>query len=114
LHRITKEDPEYKDNGDHKDGACYGTGPYSDLYLGLGLPEPPQSGVEECDEYPFASTLEGAANPVWDFSVRAVLDFQNSTAGGRLGQYYFGDRVLRYDFGLSDQLNDRFYVNITG
>jgi hypothetical protein len=114
LHRIVKEDPEYKDNGDHKDGACYGTGPYSDLYLGLGLPQPPQSGVEECDEYPFASTLEGAANPVWDFSVRAVLDFQNSTAGGRLGQYYFGDRVLRYDFGLSDLLNDRFYVNITG
>jgi hypothetical protein len=25
LHRIIKEDPEYKDNGDHKDGACFGT-----------------------------------------------------------------------------------------
>lgn len=114
LHRITPAEPEYQDNRNHKDGACFGTGPYKDLYVDLGLPEPPQQGVEECDEYPFASTLEGAAHPVWDFSVRSVLNFQNSTAGGRLGTYYFDDRILRYDFGLSDDLNDRFYINITG
>ncbi|MBP2333920.1 hypothetical protein JOF41_000098 [Saccharothrix coeruleofusca] len=114
LHRITPADPEYKQNRDHKDGACFGTGPYKDLYVDLGLPEPPQQGVEECDEYPFASTLEGAGHPEWDFSVRAVLNFQNSTAGGRLGIYYFDDRILRYDFSLSPELNDRFYINITG
>ncbi|MGV9732410.1 NucA/NucB deoxyribonuclease domain-containing protein, partial [Streptomyces albogriseolus] len=27
---------------------------------------------EQCDEYPFASTLEGAGKASWDFSVKSV------------------------------------------
>ncbi|MFJ9041090.1 NucA/NucB deoxyribonuclease domain-containing protein [Streptomyces sp. NPDC102406] len=115
LHRITEllHPGEYKANGDHKDGACYKTGPEAALYVDTGLPVRPDTPAEQCDEYPFASTLEGAANPNWDFSVRAVPQRDNSIAGGLLGSYYNDDRILAWDPALPDTLaNDRFYVHI--
>lgn len=60
---------------------------------------------EQCDEYPFAATMEGAASPIWDFSVREVNAAQNSRAGSYLRWYYFWDRILYED-------RDSFYVNI--
>ncbi|MFJ8387705.1 NucA/NucB deoxyribonuclease domain-containing protein [Streptomyces sp. NPDC094438] len=115
LHRIREGvDPEYKDNGDHKDGACYKKGPYKNEYLDTGLPVPPDTATEQCDEYPFASTLEGAANPYWDFSVKAVPSPDNSKAGTKLGSYYVDDRILSWDPSLPDAMNtnDRYYVHI--
>ncbi|MEU1475806.1 NucA/NucB deoxyribonuclease domain-containing protein [Streptomyces sp. NPDC005760] len=115
LHRITEtlHPGEYKANGDHKDGACYKTGPEAALYADTGLPTRPDTPAEQCDEYPFASTLEGAANPDWDFSVKAVPQRDNSIAGGLLGSYYNDDRILAWDPTLPDTLaNDRFYVHI--
>ncbi|WP_240802836.1 NucA/NucB deoxyribonuclease domain-containing protein [Streptomyces sp. A1499] len=115
LHRITEElhPSEYKENGNHKDGACYKKGPHKDLYADTGLPTPPNTPAEQCDEYPFASTLEGAAHPEWDFSVKAVPQRDNSIAGGLLGSYYNDDRILAWDPELPAQIaNDRFYVHI--
>lgn len=117
LHRITEvlHPGEYKDNRDHKDGACYKKGPHKDLYWDTGLPTPPDTSVDQCDEYPFASTLEGAAHPSWDFSVKAVPKSDNASAGGMLQQYYLNDRILAYDYDLPKppDINDRFYVEIT-
>jgi hypothetical protein len=119
LHRIREGvDPEYQANGDHKNGACYNTGPVADLYIDLGLPSSPDGApdptTEDCDEYPFASTLEGAAHPFWDFSVKAVPIGDNRRAGARLGAYYVDDRMLSWDPSLpdGDNTNDRFYVQI--
>lgn len=116
LHRIRESvDPEYFANSQHKEAACYRRGDPALVaqYMDLWLPEPPDTYSEECDEYPFATTLEGAAHPDWDFSVRAVPDFQNSTAGGRLGTYLTDDRILSWDPTLPLEANDRFYVQIT-
>ncbi|MDT9688862.1 choice-of-anchor P family protein [Streptomyces sp. P9(2023)] len=116
LHRITPElHPESKDNENHKDGACYLKGPYQDMYWDTGLPTPPLPPDEQCDEYPFRSTLEGAANDYWDFSGKAVPRRDNASAGGELLWYYLNDRILAYDFELPSprDINDRFYVEIT-
>ncbi|GAA1823270.1 hypothetical protein GCM10009682_49470 [Luedemannella flava] len=111
LHRIANSDPQYNENRDHKDGACYGRGPVRDQYAGLGLwPDNTPTTGNDCDEYPFRSTREGAASRArlgeagWDFSVRAVDSKQNQLAGSRLNKYYRSDRIL-YN-------TDDFYVNI--
>ncbi|MFG1940179.1 NucA/NucB deoxyribonuclease domain-containing protein [Micromonospora tulbaghiae] len=123
LHRITGElHPALVEaNSDHKNGACYGKPPYGHMYQLTGLPVPPDTTIEECDEYPFASTLEGAGhpdpeNPDFNFSVEAVNGHDNSVAGGKLIAYYLDDRILAWDAGLEQpyQVNDKFYVNIRG
>ncbi|MGW2081187.1 NucA/NucB deoxyribonuclease domain-containing protein [Streptomyces sp. NPDC001939] len=58
---------------------------------------------EECDEYPFASTWEGAGKLDGNYSVRYVDDWQNGYAGNDLQSWYTGDRILHKDL---------FYVNI--
>jgi hypothetical protein len=117
LHRISKDDPRAKANTLAKDQACANRGPFA----GRGLPpelQPkrlrdgvPADEVEDCDEYPFRSTREGAGqrdaagNLTWNFSVQAVNYSQNRSAGGALPGYYNSDRILlEYD---------GFYVNIT-
>jgi hypothetical protein len=81
--------------------ACNRRPPYQQT----GLPRPPRPG-QHCDEYPFASTLEGAASKTWDFSVRAVDARQNCSAGGLLNYYLTSDRIL-YD-------QDEYFVRIAG
>lgn len=100
LHRVPVDSDIYEENGRVKDAACFSQAPY--LLTGL---QPRPGWRQDCDEYPFASTEEGAANPFWDFSVRAVPLSQNRSAGGVLRWYYFSDRILYYD-------HDRFYVEI--
>jgi hypothetical protein len=51
---------------------------------------------KSCDEYPFASTEEGAANNS-DFSWDWVHAGQNSAAGGLLGAFYARNRVIDHD-----------------
>jgi hypothetical protein len=115
LHRITKalHPTESKANKDNKDGACFKTGPERHKYLDTGLPTPPPKG-EQCDEYPFASTLEGAGNPRPDFSVKSIPATDNRVAGGMLRKYYVDDRILAWDASLPRpyQTNDRFYIHI--
>ena len=65
---------------------------------------------QECDEYPFASTLEGAdcCKPPafdWDYSIKGVLKDDNRCAGNALKKYYRDDRIL--------YKQDGFFVRIT-
>lgn len=113
LHRLTESIHKSRmdANTAHKDAACSSTGEYSTT----GLPAPLQPTLgEDCDEYPFRSTLEGAASPDWDFSVRAVNNTQNQSAGGSLSAFYNSDRILAWDQDLPEpyDTNDQFYVQI--
>ncbi|WP_405849118.1 NucA/NucB deoxyribonuclease domain-containing protein [Streptomyces sp. NBC_01518] len=58
---------------------------------------------EECDEYPFASTWEGAGKNDGNFSVRYVDGTQNGNAGTDLNNWYIADRILH---------KDKFYVYV--
>ncbi|MFD8529648.1 LamG-like jellyroll fold domain-containing protein [Streptosporangium canum] len=46
-----------------------------------------------CDEYPFAATLEGAASTEWDFSIRTLNAKQNRDQGNALKRFYAEFRV---------------------
>ncbi|MFI1094469.1 NucA/NucB deoxyribonuclease domain-containing protein [Streptomyces sp. NPDC020917] len=63
----------------------------------------------DCDEYPFASTLEGAAN--WgnfrNYVVKPIGSKDNQDAGTQLGEFYAEQRILG-DNGI----NDPFYVAV--
>lgn len=101
LHRTPYQGTVWKANSAEKTRACNRRPPYTTTG-----PPPPDDPTWQGDEYPFASTLEGAASPDWDFSVRYVPESDNTTAGTLLRQYYFSDRIL-YD-------QDPFYVQING
>ncbi|WP_242891146.1 NucA/NucB deoxyribonuclease domain-containing protein [Actinomadura litoris] len=56
---------------------------------------------KDCDEFPFASTYEGAAIGEYEpnatpgmYSVRALTSSDNQEAGTRLGVWYTADRIL--------------------
>jgi len=49
------------------------------------------------DEYPFASTNEGAAKPGRRYSARPVDATDNRTAGAQIGAWYRIDRILDND-----------------
>lgn len=58
----------------------------------------------DCDEFPFASSYEGAARHRYegdaylnDFSVRYVDRVENQEAGRRLAAWYDNDRILSHD-----------------
>ncbi|MFD7169750.1 FG-GAP-like repeat-containing protein [Streptomyces violascens] len=69
-------------------------------------------GPWDCDEYPSASTYEGAWSGSTDpehkatkhFSVRVLPSADNQTAGTRQGRFYEDQRVIDHD---------RFYVKVT-
>ncbi|THC40903.1 hypothetical protein E7X58_37405 [Streptomyces sp. A1499] len=70
-------------------------------------------GGKECDEYPMASTYEGAAQSNYDhrahpknFSVKPLPKASNGAAGNLLAQYYDKNRIL-------DGPDDGFLVKIT-
>jgi hypothetical protein len=61
---------------------------------------------QSCDEYPFASTDQGAALvPPGDFRADAVNAKQNSQVGTNLGKFFLLNRIAD---------RDSFYVEITG
>ena len=97
---ITKENPQYTANHDRATAACDSTGEFA----GKGLPERPNRPKYHCDEYPFASTNEGAASTSNDFSVESIIGTQNTKAGGQLGVFFDADRIL---YG-----EDTFYVQV--
>ncbi|PKW00380.1 Deoxyribonuclease NucA/NucB [Streptomyces sp. 1222.5] len=67
-------------NRNAKDAAC------------RGLSRPDDS--HQCDEFPFASTKEGAGLGDNNFSVRYVPGKENEQAGRELGNWYGSDRIL--------------------
>lgn len=70
------------------------------------------SGGKECDEYPFASTYEGAAQPQYDpdakkfnFSVKPIARNDNQAGGLILQSFYAKNRII-------DGLEDAFVVKV--
>lgn len=51
----------------------------------------------ECDEFPFATTYEGAAQGAGKFSVRYIPAVANNTHGRLLGAWYAYERILHKD-----------------
>ncbi|MFK4272840.1 NucA/NucB deoxyribonuclease domain-containing protein [Streptomyces milbemycinicus] len=100
LHRLVYRGKGWQSNENVKNAACQRKAPYEGW---RGHPAY-NTTTHQCDEYPFASTWEGAADPDWAFSVRAVPKTENEKAGGLLTWYFFADRIL-YD-------NDEFWVQI--
>ncbi|MFD5375072.1 hypothetical protein ACFWJE_11765 [Streptomyces griseoincarnatus] len=71
-----------------------------------------QGGTLECDEYPFASTYEGAAEPEFDsdakkfnFSAKPIAKDDNRAGGSILKSYYAKNRII-------DGMDDGFIVKI--
>jgi len=114
LHRVKYRGATYTANVAEKNRACRRQAAYADPAPGVpgrGLPavyyKPPG---QECDEYPFATTQEGAGSrgpnspPPATFSVLGVKKSDNRCAGLALQRYYLEDRIL-YD-------HDKFFVQI--
>ncbi|GAA1426807.1 hypothetical protein GCM10009601_36700 [Streptomyces thermospinosisporus] len=71
-----------------------------------------QGGTLECDEYPFASTYEGATEPEFDadakkfnFSVKPIAKDDNKAGGSILKSFYAKNRIV-------DGMDDGFIVKI--
>ncbi|MFH8405281.1 NucA/NucB deoxyribonuclease domain-containing protein [Streptomyces sp. NPDC018019] len=108
LHRLQIMDPRRAANESHKDQACEQRGRYAKT----GIPPAKQPGSgQDCDEYPFQSTLEGASNREWDFSVKAIKSDHNQKAGGALGKFFTKNVVLPWDDNLLAPANERFWVH---
>ncbi|WP_078623251.1 NucA/NucB deoxyribonuclease domain-containing protein [Streptomyces prunicolor] len=67
----------------------------------------------DCEEFPFATTYEGAAQHVYDatasadnFSAKMIDSAENQAGGSQLGVYYGYNRII-------DGSDDTFYVEIT-
>jgi hypothetical protein len=59
------------------------------------ITNPPKS--DQCDEYPFASTWQGAGKGNGDYSLRYVPGIQNMKAGSELSTWYGSQRILERD-----------------
>jgi len=79
---------QYRKNIDAKDQACSQLTRPGDDY--------------QCDEFPFATTYEGAAQGAGKFSVRYIPTTANNTHGRLLGAWYAYERILH---------KDAFYIN---
>ncbi|GAA2123297.1 hypothetical protein GCM10009759_74280 [Kitasatospora saccharophila] len=82
-------DQAYRDNRSVVNSAC------------ASLPHGPD---EECDEFPFAATWEGAGVGKGNFSVKYIDKTENSNGGFALANFYASQRILH---------NDKFSVLIT-
>jgi len=79
-------------------------------FWGRGYARPENSPPKDCDEYPPASTYEGAAysannggGNLLGFSARPIDRVQNQAAGRALGSWYSTDHILEQDL---------FYVDV--
>lgn len=71
------------------------------------------AGGKECDEYPFATTYEGCAQPTYEtsapknnYSVRALPGADNGNAGNLLGQFMTLNRIV-------DGKDDGFFMSLS-
>ncbi|WP_409463240.1 NucA/NucB deoxyribonuclease domain-containing protein [Amycolatopsis sp. GA6-003] len=95
LFRVKYKGATWKLNKAAKDATC------------PGLPPPTQG--QDCDEYPFASTKQGAGLGDGNFSVQYLNASQNRSAGGKLPGYYTWDRIFYWDSVQKPAL-DEFWV----
>jgi hypothetical protein len=101
LHRLYHDKGRRKANRSEATGYCHERWPgYPDL-------------GQDCDEYPFACTYEGAAAyqylyrtaARYSYAVRPIPSYDNQESGRRLGTWYSADRILD---------DDAFHVRIFG
>lgn len=109
LHRLV---PSYSDanntrvNSNRYYAKAWGCNPYFPNW-NVPVEYPPEypqgRPVQECDEYPFASTYEGAARWKTDgdqyknmFSAKPVYWRDNQAAGTLLGNWYDWDRIAEH------------------
>ncbi|MBG0824881.1 DNRLRE domain-containing protein [Planomonospora sp. ID91781] len=69
---------------------------------------------DSCDEYPFASTLEGASTTQYNFSVAVIEKDDNCLAGSRLGHWYNRVRLLEGDMFWVDTIKKGTYYARSG
>jgi hypothetical protein len=71
--------------------------------FGPNYTQGPNGEQYQCDEYPFASTFEGAystvmyPNSAWKYSVKPLNGKQNENAGRMLGNWMTDDHILHTD-----------------
>ncbi|WP_177320233.1 NucA/NucB deoxyribonuclease domain-containing protein [Lentzea waywayandensis] len=97
LHRLYYDTDRRKENRATANAACTTELPPGEY------PKPDH----QCDEYPFATTREGASatyNPLRNFSVKSILGDDNEAAGTWLSAWYSYDRIVD---------GDPFYVRVT-
>ncbi|MFC9035122.1 DNRLRE domain-containing protein [Streptomyces arboris] len=100
MHRLAKAAGAYElnranENTKQKDRTC----------ASAGMPgKPGPDDAFDCDEFPMASTYEGAARAQFEgteytdaFSVRYMDRIENQEAGRRLNAWYDNDRILNHD-----------------
>ncbi|GAA0251056.1 hypothetical protein GCM10010492_59160 [Saccharothrix mutabilis subsp. mutabilis] len=94
LHRVPYAGTTWQSNRNAKDRACR-----------------PLTGTpgQQCDEFPFAVTKEGAGLGDGNFSVKYVNGSQNGLAGIELRIYLSWDRIL-YEETPADGVLDEFWV----
>jgi hypothetical protein len=93
----TTDDSKYNENVAVKDRYCYG----KDSVF-TDEERAPRNGEEvQCDEYPFARTLEGAGYNERDFSLKFIGKKANQAGGSTQSIFWSRYRVLN---------GDRFYV----
>ncbi|MEV6237280.1 NucA/NucB deoxyribonuclease domain-containing protein [Lentzea sp. NPDC051838] len=71
----------------------------------------PKKDGQDCDEFPFATTREGAAFGDDNYSVKYVNESHNRSAGSALNTYYRWDRIL-YEEDPADGVLDEFWVSV--
>jgi hypothetical protein len=57
----------------------------------------PRPALASCDEYPFASTWQGASTGGGSYSMRMIDAKQNSAGGRALGNFYLYNRIIEKD-----------------
>ncbi|MFD0396416.1 NucA/NucB deoxyribonuclease domain-containing protein [Streptomyces nogalater] len=62
-----------------------------------GLPVQPRPRGKSCDEYPFATTWQGASTGSGKFSWRMIDAKQNSQGGNALNNFYTYNRIIEKD-----------------
>lgn len=69
--------------------------------------------VRSCDEFPFASTHQGASLAGTNYSARAILATDNSTSGSWLGWWFERNRILEKQ-KFTVQISDSQQPGING
>ncbi len=87
LHRLFYDKARRKDNRDTAIAAC------KRYFPAYKVNDPRQ----DCDEYPFATTVEGAAKGDIRYSARPLDPTQNQSAGSQVNQWWEQNRVIEGD-----------------
>jgi Deoxyribonuclease NucA/NucB len=98
LHRVPYQGAIWTTNRNAKDRACRTL--------------PPRLPGQDCDEFPFASTKEGAGLGDGNFSVKYLNNEQNRRSGRTLRDYYRWDRILYEQSPGDGTVLDEFWVNV--